>query len=281
MLFPSLIPFIHGERVLHITPFLSTINMLIKNLSRVYGIIRNEILTAGIGEGGHYYNDHVFYPLNENGYRDYRYYQPRFCISRNPNRKKDGRIDIKNHREGTSGNSLMNQGRTPQVSMMWERLKGVDCIRELVILLSDSDLSLYRLYLTEEGYNEEGLIGIGQQRTWYQNYFSADFYLPKHHAIIELDSSYHKYPGIDKARDRVLNDIYELKTTRFWGYDKRRTEYEGRLKKILEDEKSEPLYFNQLDLLIERFIIENPELVARLDEEITKGNKEPLKSLYM
>lgn len=255
--------------------------MLIKNLSRVYGIIRNEILTAGIGEGGHYYNDHVFYPLNENGYRDYRYYQPRFCISRNPNRKKDGRIDIKNHREGTSGNSLMNQGRTPQVSTMWERLKGVDCIRELVILLSDSDLSLYRLYLTEEGYNEEGLIEIGQQRIWYQNYFSADFYLPKHHAIIELDSSYHKYPGIDKARDRVLNDIYELRTTRFWGYDKRRAAYESYLKEILEDEKSEPLYFNQLDLLVERFIIENPELVARLDEEITKGNKEPLKSLYM
>jgi hypothetical protein len=95
-------------------------------------IIRNKIiLGGGIGKGGHYYNSFVFFPRNESGYRDYHYYQPSYCFSRSGDKKK---VDIRKHREGSQSGSLMNKGRSEQVMMRWERLRGIDCLRELVIL---------------------------------------------------------------------------------------------------------------------------------------------------
>ena len=38
--------------------------------------------------------------------------------------------------------------------MMWERLRGIDCLRELVILIIRRRLKVYREGLTQEGYGE-------------------------------------------------------------------------------------------------------------------------------
>jgi len=220
-------------------------------------IIRNKIiLGGGIGKGGYYFNPYVFFPRNEDGYRDYHYYQPSFCYSRSWQGKESKKVDIRKHREGSQSGSLMNRGRSEQVMMMWERLREVSCLRELVILLSDEDLKVYREGLTQEGYGEEKLKEIGLQRHWYLNYMSADFYFPEYKMIFELDSSYH-IPEIDKARDRMLFMQYGLKTHRFFRYDLSPYQHEPQILVALGSGKlSIPLYFNQLDLIQERWLTE-------------------------
>lgn len=220
-------------------------------------IIRNKIiLGGGIGKGGYYYNQHVFFPRNEDGYRDYHYYQPSSCLSRSWPGKESKMVDIRKHREGSQSGSLMNKGRSEQVMMMWERLRGIDCLRELVILLSDSDLRVYREGLIQEGYGEGRLKEIGLQRHWYLNYMSADFYFPEYKMIFELDSSYH-IPEIDQARDRMLLLQYGIKTHRFFRYDLKPYEHESKILMALGSRKLDiPIYFNQLDLIQERWLTE-------------------------
>ena len=247
-------------------------------------IIRNKIiLGGGIGKGGYYYNPYVFFPRNEDGYRDYHYYQPSFCYSRSWQGKESKKVDIRKHREGSQSGSLMNRGRSEQVMMMWERLRGIDCLRELVILLSDEDLKVYREGLTQEGYGEEKLKEIGLQRHWYLNYMSADFYFPEYKMIFELDSSYH-IPEIDKARDRMLFMQYGLKTHRFFRYDLSPFKHEPQILVALGSGKlSVPLYFNQLDLIQERWLNEVGEEkaaeiltnVGKLKTPTQDGNKKP------
>lgn len=219
-------------------------------------VIRNKVILGGIGKGSHYYNQHVFFPRNESGYRDFRYYQPSSCISRGWSEKGSKRIDIRHHREGSQSGSLMNRGRSEQVTMMWERLKGVDCLRELIILLSDVDLKVYREGLIQNGYSESRLKDEGLQRHWYLNYISADFYFPEYKMIFELDSSYH-IPEIDKARDRMLFQRYDLRTHRFFRYDLNSREQESQVFQVLGSGRLDiPLYFNQVDLILDRWLEE-------------------------
>lgn len=216
-------------------------------------IIKNTIILKGVKKGGRYYNDYVFFPRNEDGYRDYRYYQPCYCTSRGWPGKDPRVVDIRRNREGSQSGSLMNSGRSEQAIMMWERLKGIDCLRELVILLSDEDLRIYRDGLLQEGYSEFKLDEIGLRRHWYLNYLSADFYFPDYKMVFELDSEYHK-AGIDKARDRMLFLQYGIKTHRFFRFDKNKVKQEPEVVRALESPRLEvPYYFNQLDLLVERW----------------------------
>ena len=231
-------------------------------------LIRNKIILGGVSKGGHYFNPYVFFPRNEDGYRDYHYYQPSFCISREWPGKKSKKVDIRKHREGSQSGSLMNKGRSEQVMMMWERLRGIPCLRELVVLLSEEDLRVYRDGLIQNGYGEEKLKEIGLQRHWYLNYMSADFYFPEYKMIFELDSSYH-IPEIDVARDRMLLMRYGLRTHRFFRYDINPIMHEPRLLVALGSEKLRiPFYFNQVDLITERWIEENKnvDVVRRADE---------------
>ena len=85
---------------------------------------------------------------------------------------------------------------------------------------------------------------------------SADFYFPEYKMIFELDSSYH-IPEIDKARDRMLFMQYGLKTHRFFRYDLSPFKHEPQILVALGSGKlSVPLYFNQLDLIPERWLTE-------------------------
>lgn len=239
-------------------------------------LIRNKIiLGGGIGKGEYFYNPYVFFPRNEDGYRDYHYYQPSFCMSRGWQGKESKKVDIRKHREGSQSGSLMNKGRSEQVMMMWERLRGVDCLRELVVLLSEEDLRVYREGLLQNGYGEERLKQEGLQRHWYLNYMSADFYFPEYKMIFELDSSYH-ISGIDKARDRMLFMQYGLKTHRFFRYDTKPYEYEPQILVALGSGRlSVPIYFNQLDLITERWLDEVGEERAAEILNNVDGNKKP------
>lgn len=247
-------------------------------------LIRNKIILRGIGKGGHYYNQHVFFPRNEDGYRDYHYYQPSSCLSRSWPGKESKVVDIRKHREGSQSGSLMNRGRSEQVMMMWERLRGISCLRELVVLLSDEDLRVYRESLIQHGYCEERLKEEGLRRHWYLNYMSADFYFPEYKMIFELDSSYH-IPEIDKARDRMLLLRYGIKTYRFFRYDIKPFQYEPQILVALGSGRlSIPIYFNQLDLITERWLSEVGEeraaeiLINSISENLIRkqnGNKKP------
>ena len=103
--------------------------------------------------------------------------------------KESKKVDIRKHREGSQSGSLIIRGGVSKVMMMWERLRGEDCLRELVVLLSEEDQGFI-----EEGLLQEGIMErkrkverrIGLQRHWYLNYMSADFYFPEYKMILSL-----------------------------------------------------------------------------------------------
>ncbi len=227
--------------------------------------IRNEILLKGIKKNGtKYFNPYVFCPRNETGYRDFRYYQPVNCISRRSGKK----LNMIWVREGrTNPKNLMDDGRSGQLTLMWSRLRGVDCLRELVIILSDQDLRVYRDFLLQEGYCEKRLESMGPsyKYVWKSTYLSADLYFPEYKMIFELDSKYHTAKGVDRARDKMLEKQYGLKTYRFFEYDKNWAEQESMVVTALGSSRLDvPLYFNQLDLIVERWKRENPEALKSL-----------------
>jgi len=239
-------------------------------------IIRNEVVLKGINPSiNRYFNRFVFCPENNNRLRDFHYYQPSFCVSRKTGRE----IDIRQNREGKYGKTLMGQN-SDQTSLFWARTygKGINCLRELVILYSDSDLQVFRSFLIEEGLTKKDV----DVDIWNRNYVSADFYFPEYGMIVELDSEYHKQPGVDRARDRTLLKQYGLRTYRIYRYDRSPWKHEAKIQVILASERLEfPLYFNQVDLIVDRFIESNSDFVRDLEYEIGRGNKNPLKSLYM
>lgn len=221
--------------------------------SEDYWRIRNNIILKGIEKGGNWYNDYVFSPLNESGYHDFRFYFPVSCISRSSGKL----INIRDNREGRKSINLMNQGRTDQVMRLWERLEGIDKLREMIIYLSDYDLQIFRHYLCSYGLTRKKLQYLGLERIWNINYFSSDFYLPEYGIVLELDSKgYHRIPEIDKARDLFILHTHNIQTHRFLRYDLQRDLYEERLQKILrpENKLEVPRIFNQLDMIIEGYL---------------------------
>lgn len=132
-------------------------------------------------------------------------------------------IDLRDNRQKPKGH-LFNGLRSKNQQLFWTHLRegspGVWAIQEYLIPITDPEL--WKKCLEKEGWTKEKLLDVGGVKLvaqrWYQSYISADLYLPRVGWIIELDDPSHKYPGIDRARDKYVFLKYGIKTQRFMNY---------------------------------------------------------------
>ena len=237
-------------------------------------LVKNNIVLKDLGKGKKIYNEYMFYGLLDSGGYDYNILFPRFILSRNLEWNKDLKnswIDIMRNRQGKDkSKNLMRAGQSSHLICMWEDLGSVQKIREFTIIIEDIDL--WRSCLSYYGITEEKLISLGLRQIWYKNYCSWDIYLPDYKLIIELDSGFHKYPEIDKARDRYFEKTLGIKTERFWEYSKNRDC--ERVKCILNYGKTTSFLPNQIDYVVQRYIKENSETISKLLDVIKYGYTE-------
>ena len=237
-------------------------------------LVKKNVILKGIGKGKKFYNEYVFAGSLDSGSYDFSNLFPRFVLTRNLEWNKTLKrpwIDIMYNRQGkTKSRSLMNAGRSSHLVSMWKDLGEIQKIREYIHVIED--IELWRDCLRYYGVNEEILIKRNLRSTWYKNYCSWDIYLPEYHLIIELDSEYHKYEDIDKARDRYFDIKLGIKTERFWDYSVNRSIEELRLDNILEYGKKDSIFIpSQIDYVVSEYMNDHKETIEKINELSDKG----------
>ena len=227
-------------------------------------LIEKNIVLKDLGRNKKNYNEYMFYGILDSGGYDYDILYPRFILSRNLEWNSSLQkpwIDIMYNRQGKGkSRNLMRAGKSSHLLCMWEDLGEVRKIREFTIIIED--LELWRSCLSYYGITEKKLEALNLRSIWYKNYCSWDIYLPDYKLILELDSGFHKYAEIDKARDRYFEKSLNIKTERFWEYSKNRDK--ERVSCILQYGKTTPFIPNQTEYVTQQYIKENKETVLKL-----------------
>ena len=234
-------------------------------------LVKNNIVLKGLDKK--IYNEYMFHPLLDSGGYDFSIQFPAYIESRKLGWKalKNSWINIRRNRQDKRNtNNLMKQGRSSHLISMWQDLGNTEKIREFIAIIEDLDH--WRRCLLYYGVSEEKLISWNLRDIWYRCYCSWDIYLPGYSLILELDSGYHKYPEIDKARDLYFEETYDIKTERFWEYSKNRDK--ERVERILKYGKQKYYMPDQTDYVVQEYIRENRDTILKLLGVIKYGYTE-------
>lgn len=131
-------------------------------------------------------------------------------------------------------------------------------IREYVIPV---DIKEWRAYLGLVAGITENKITLDKryESEWNRSYFLLDSYFPKYATDIEIDgTAYHKYPNLDKTRDRYLEVVYGIKTFRFPDYGMKKSDPKN-LSRIFKTEnlRPKPYHPDISKFVLKYFMFEN------------------------